>query len=137
MSRLLPLIILIFAATAFAQSDLPEMGSLKDISGKTKVYIACDAANEKLILKEFKKQKSLVRVDRPDDSEFVIEFNTTNHEEAASLYSSITSEEGEMDVYIFRDKKKVIVWRDSAKTGWAAPATQLIKRYFKAAGIKI
>ena len=131
MKKMLPLLILVFSAAVFAQSDLPEIGRLTDIKDKTKVYIVADAYNLKWILKSFDKQKTLVRVDKPDDADFFLEFKTIASGEYQSVYSSMRYETGQLDAYYLRDKKKVVAWSDSAKSGLNMPSIQLIKRFLK------
>ena len=59
MKKLLPppLFILVFSAIAFAQSDLPQIGKIDDIKGKTKFYLVAHAFNSKYILKRLIKRK--------------------------------------------------------------------------------
>lgn len=118
-----PFLILLFAICTFGQ--LPEIGDVQDLKGKTKIYIDADAANYKRIVKEVKKPFAVVA--RAENAEFIVSFGTTQSGSAGNL----AYEQGEMTVYFYRDKTKVIAWRDSAKTGLKWPSVTLTRRFLK------
>ena len=130
MKRLLPFFILLFAATMFGQSDLPDKGSLEDIKGKSKAYLVSDTLNAKVIVKEITKDKSLTLIDKADEADFVIEFKSISSEPVGQTGMSIMT--GQMDVYIFRAGKRMIVWTDSAQKSTSYPSVALINRFIKA-----
>ncbi len=100
MKKLLPVFILMFASFAAAQSELPEIGTLADVRGLTKVYVATEEGRDrKWILKEFKKYKQLEIVNRPQDAQLFMEYRTPDK----AVYSGLTSTStytGQMNVYI-------------------------------------
>ena len=51
MKIFIPLFTAAFSISAYAQTDLPDRGSMADIKGKTKIFIVADAQNTKQILK--------------------------------------------------------------------------------------
>lgn len=128
MKYLLPLFLALFGCVASGQIDLPDKGSLADIKGKTKVYLAADAFNLKLMVKEFHKQTVLHEVGSAKDADFIIEYKTTFQ----SSQGLLGVETGEVDVYVLRDNKKIIVWSESAKNGLNLPSTTLTKKFLKA-----
>src|SRR5436305_1881564 len=97
-------VILVFSAIGLGQTDLPIIGSIDDIKDLSKVYLVADNESRKAILKQFEKQKDFVVVDKPDDAEFFIEYKTLSRQPIAIMG---TTETGQMDVFIYRDKKKV------------------------------
>jgi hypothetical protein len=127
MKKLLPLIFLVFVSSAFAQSDLPDIGSLADIKGKTKLYIIADAESRKPIIKRIDKQKGLAIVNKPDEAEFFLEYKTLSRERITSL--EIPFDTGQLDAFCYHDKKKVIAWSQSKIGGY--PPDALIKRFLK------
>lgn len=130
MKLLLPLLLLIFAGATFGQSDLPELGEIKDITGKTKFYLSADAVNHKPILKEISKNKPpLEFVNKPTDAEFFIEYKMLTHERVTSL--DIPAETGQMDIYFYRESKKVVVWSKSSSASFKMPSVDLIRKFLK------
>ena len=133
----LPLFILVFSAAAFAQSDLPQIGKLDDIKGKTKFYLVADTFHSKLMLKEIAKQKALIRVDRAEDAEFFIEYKALSRQPFGETVH--ISETGELRVYFYKDdKKKVIVWADTHNSHdiQPTPSDDLMRKFLKEIGIK-
>lgn len=118
-------LILLFALCTFGQ--LPEIGNVQDLKGKSKIYVDADAANYKRIIKELKKPFAVVA--RAEDAEFIVSFATTQSGSAG--ITNLAYEQGEMTVYFYRDKTKVIAWRDSAKTGLKWPSVTLTRRFLK------
>ena len=98
----------------------------------SKIYLVADNESRKAILKQFTKQKVFVIVDKPDDAEFFIEYKTISRQSFAMMG---TTETGQMDVFIYRDKKKVIAWSESTTGGGfkGDTANHLIKKFFKVA----
>jgi len=129
MKILLPLFILFSTITAFSQTNLPDKGSLADIKGKTKIYISADAINSKYIESEIVKHKSLSLAKSADTADFFIEYKSIETTYASSLHLPI--ETGQIDVYFFRDKKKVIVWSKGDTKGNKGPAPSLLKQFLK------
>ena len=107
------LLIALLAPPAFAQSDLPTIGTLDEIKGKTKFYVVANTDDRDKIVKVLKKRPELVVVGEPDDAEFFIEYRETSRDEKMMM----TMARGQMDVYVIREKKKVIAWTDSASGG--------------------
>ncbi len=122
-------VILVFSAIGFGQTDLPITGSIADIKDLSKIYVVADNESRKAILKQVKKQKIFVIVDNPDDAELFIEYKTISRRTVAMM----TTETGQMDVFIYRDKRKVIAWSDSSTGGGfnGDTANGLIKKFLK------
>jgi hypothetical protein len=134
MKTLIPLIIVLLSAAAYAQSDLPDVGSIADLKGKTKVYIVADAQNTKWILKGLKDHPELVRVDHPDDAEFFLEYKETQQrQQVNSLFTMVT---GQLDVYFYRDKRRVVAWSDSKVSAMKWPSLTLTEKFAKEFGGK-
>ncbi len=135
MIKLLPIIIFLLSFSVFSQSDLPEKGSLSDIHNKTKFYLVADNESRKAILKQIEKQKVFTVVDKSDDAEFFIEYKTISRQPIAIAG---TTETGQMEVYIYRDKKKIIAWLESTTGGGfkGDTANRLIKKFLKAVETK-
>lgn len=130
MRKLIPLFILAFSFAAFGQTDLPDIGSLADIKGKTKVYIVTDAQNLKQVLKGLKDQSTIVRVDRPDDADFFMEYKEiADRKQVTSLKLDVIT--GQMDVYFYRDKRKVVAWSESKAASMKWPSLILTERFVK------
>ena len=67
---------------AFGQSDLPEIGNISDIKGKTKFYLVAGAQDRKQILREFNRGKNgLQLVNKPEDADFIVEYRELNNKE--------------------------------------------------------
>ena len=132
MKMLLPLFLLVLSSFAFGQSDLPDIGKLDDIKGRTKVYVIADGDSRKAMLKKLGEAK-LTIADKSDDAEFFMEYRTLSRQPFGILPGA-TTETGQIDVFIYREKKKVVVWSDS-KTGGGFKgdtANQIIARFIKA-----
>ena len=123
-------VILVFSAIGFGQTDLPITGSLPDIKDLSKLYLVADNKSRKAILKQFEKQKVFVIVDKPDDAELFIEYKTISRQPFAMMG---TTETGQMDVFIYRDKRKVMAWSESTTGGGfkGDTANRLIKKFLK------
>lgn len=104
------LLILFLCLSAFAQSDLPVIGELKDIAGFTKVYVATDEADSrKLILEAFKREKRFTVVNDPTDAQFFFEVKPLT----VLVNSREYQQRHEGKAYIVKDGKKIIVWSDT------------------------
>jgi hypothetical protein len=121
--------VLILAIATLAQSDLPDKGTLADIKGKSKVYLAIDAENIKAVQKEIQKQKQLQVVDKAEDSEFIIEYKKTNLRYVTDFNFPV--ETGQLDVYFSRNSKKVIVWTESGSKSMKPPSADLVNKFLK------
>lgn len=115
------LFVSLLSLVAYAQTDLPERGSIEEIRGKSRYYLNADAYSARLIDPHLK----MKRVDKAEDADFIIEYR-----KLSELYlggGAGTMETGEMTVYRYRDGKKVIVWqRDDSGV---APMRGLAKRF--------
>lgn len=116
MKKLLPILILLLAAAAFAQSDLPELGTIADIVGKTRMYIVADAEARKSILKKLGDKSGITIATKPGDAEFFLEYRTLDRDRVTMM--EIPVETGQIDVYYYRDKQKVIAWSNSGGGGF-------------------
>lgn len=125
-------LILLLAIAGIAQSDLPDIGKLSDIQGKTKVYLTAEAPRLKYIKKEFDKQKTLQAVDKPSDADFIIEYRVLRVDRVTSL--EMLSETGQMDVYFYRDGKKVIAWSEGKYSSLRPGYVLLMREFLKAFG---
>lgn len=130
MKILLPLILLVLSTFAFAQSDLPEIGKLDDLKGKTKVYVIADGDARKAMVKKLTEAKFTI-ADKAEDAEFFAEYRTLSRQPIAIAG---TTETGQLDVFIYRDKKKVIAWSASSTGGGFGGDTAkgLIGKFLKA-----
>lgn len=103
-------LILLLSLSAFAQSDLPVIGELKDIAGFTKVYVATDEADSRtIILYAFKREKRFTVVNDPADAQFIFEVKPLSQLVNSREYQA--RHEGK--AYILKDGKKIIVWSDT------------------------
>jgi hypothetical protein len=115
---------LLLAFPALAQSDLPVIGQLSDIRGKTHYYLTAPAQERKLLLKEMDKLKSgLILVGNPDEAEFFIEYSEKPEQ-------SEFGRNGQMDVYIYREKRKVVVWSEGKLSNGTTPPYLVLPRRF-------
>lgn len=125
------LIILLFAAcAAVAQNGLPDKGSLSEIAGKAKYYVIADGLAPKYIRGAFKKSKDLVEVSSSDDAEFFIEYRIIRAAPPGGDLAAMLSTQGQMDIFYWREKKKVIVWTDVDVGG--LPERSLARKAVKA-----
>lgn len=138
MKVLIPLLFFFFTFSVFGQADLPEMGKLSDLNNDTKLYLIADNESRKAVLKQFKKQNVFTVVDKSEDAEFFIEYKTLSRPTGGLVFGGSgivgTSEIGQMDVFIYREKKKVIAWSGSTR-GMVVngdTANRLIKQFLKA-----
>lgn len=134
MKKLFLLLILMLSVVTFAQSDLPEIGSLEDLKGKTRYYLNSPAKERKQILKELDTKKTgLELVSNPDDADFIVEYKVLDSKEKPFLISSsITSTTAQLDVYFYRDGKKIMAWSEGKTSSfrtepYLALPRQLIK----------
>lgn len=90
-----------------------------------------DNESRKAVLKQIGKQKSWKIVEKPEDAEFFIEYKTISRQPLSPLGG--TTETGQMDIYIYRDKKKIIAWTESTTGGGfkGDTANNLIKKFLK------
>ncbi len=123
-------ILIILCAGAYAQTDLPEVGKITDIRGKTRVYLAGDAQIIKSLTKELAKRKDLSLANKPEEADFFVEYRTINIKYVTSL--NMPLETGQLDVYFFREKRKVIAWSEGDSKGSKPPAVSLLKKFLKA-----
>lgn len=121
---------LILTSSATCQETLPTIGSIDDIKGLSKVYLIANAEARKAILKQFEKQKDFSVVDNPGAAEFFIEYKTISRQ---PFDIAGTTETGQLDVFVYRDKQKVIAWSESTTGGGfkGDTANRLIKKFFK------
>lgn len=131
MKKLLSIFLLLFTAAAFGQSDLPDKGTLADIKGKTKIYIAADTINSKALAKELGKHKSFTNAATAAGAEIFVEYKRIGDLKYVSGLQ-IPIETGQVDVYFYRDGKKVIVWSEAGSKDTKSPAGSLFKKFFKA-----
>jgi hypothetical protein len=125
------LLLAFFAVFAVAaQTDLPDKGSLSELSGKTKYYVIADGLAPKYIRGAFKKSKTLVEVNSADDAEFFVEYRTIKEADPGSGLAAMLSTEGQMDIFYRRGDKKVIVWTDVDVGG--LPVRSLARKAVKA-----
>ncbi len=126
-----PIVLFAISAYSFAQTDLPTIGSIADIDGLSKVYVAADNESRKAVFKQFEKQENFSVVENADDAEFFIEYKTISRQ---PFGVGGTTETGQMDVFVYRNKKKVIAWTESTTGGGfkGDTANSLVKEFLKA-----
>ena len=113
------MLVLTFVVTvSFAQNstDKPIYGEVSALRGMTKVYVEGATSDErKLILDQFKRDKTFSVVGDPSDAEFFISFGElTRMAVAAGIRPSTQYQErDEAEAYYVKDGKKVIVWQDT------------------------
>lgn len=113
---------LLFSLMAFAQSDLPIESTVKDLTGKTKVYIVAETTQSKdEIKKNLSKEKVYEIVRDPDEAQFILEFKDITDSKPAAIGFGVHSKVSEMTAYYYNEKKrKIIAWsksRDFYKQG--------------------
>lgn len=122
-------LILLFAASCFGQSALPDRGTLADIQGRTKVYVIADAEHFASVEKAI--SKKLVIVNSAADAEFFLEYQTLSTKTVGP--SGMSLETGQLEAYFNREKQKVIAW-SASKTGGAFngdTSMRLTKQFIK------
>jgi hypothetical protein len=122
-------LILFLTGSALAQTDLPDKGSLSDIKGKTRVYISGDAINASYLTGELAKHKEFTNVSKADDADFVVEYHTINVEYVSSLQLPV--ETGQLDAFLYRDNRRVVVWSKGDVKGKRGPAAALLREFLK------
>lgn len=134
MKKLIPLFLLVLSSFAIAQSDLPETGKLEDVKGKTKVYVIADGDARKAMVKKLSDAKMTI-ADKADEAEFFAEYRTLSRQPIAIAG---TTETGQLDIFIYRDKKKVIAWSASSTGGGFGGDTAkgLMSKFIKAVSKK-
>ncbi|CAN5522152.1 MAG: hypothetical protein M3449_01985 [Acidobacteriota bacterium] len=79
------------------------------------------------MLKEINKYPQLVLVNDPKEAEFVMEYRTTSREKATSL---LPSDQGQLDIYFYRDHKKIVAWSGGGYGGWkGAPYITFTRKF--------
>jgi hypothetical protein len=131
MKYLLPIFLLLFAGCVFAQSDLPEIGKIEDVKGKSKVYLIADGESKKAMVKKLDASPFVV-VGKSDEAEIFIEYKTISRQPFGILPGA-TTETGQLDVFLFRDKKKIIGWSGSQTGGGFGgdTASKLLSKFVK------
>lgn len=128
---LIILITFVFSATTlFAQTDLPDRGELSDIKDNNKLYISASAEKYNAIKKRILKSELFEIADKSENAEIFLEYKTISRQ---SFGFGGTTETGQINVYIYRKEKKLIVW-SKEKTGGgykADTAKKLIKLFLK------
>ncbi len=124
-------LVLTFSVAGFGQTGLPTIGSIADIKDLAKVYLVAENEARKAIVRQFEKQNVFAIVDKPDNAEFFIEYKTLSRQ---PFDIGGTTETGQLDVFIYRDKKKVIAWSESTTGGGfkGDTANRLIRKFLKA-----
>ena len=129
-----------FACSVFCQSGLPEYGRLDDIKGVRTYYVtAANALDRDLMLRELKKLDGYTNSDSAEGADFVIEYKTLSRDTMGVMLGgtglSLPIETGQIDVYLYRDRKKVVLWSKSDMSGHAGkpgtPARYLAKKFVK------
>jgi hypothetical protein len=118
MKKLLPIIFaFILSVSVFGQTDLPILGKINDLQGKSKVYLlAASTTSREMMQKVLDKNKSFEIVSDPNDADFILEFKQISNK-------SDYDDTGELAAYFFNsDKRKIIAWSES-------------KNYFKRTGM--
>lgn len=103
--------LLYMASRGFGQTNLPEVGTLDALKGKTKVYLIADGESKKSITKKLDKLLTIVGV--PADAEFFLEYTIIDRDRVAGMIM----ETGQIDAFYYRDKIKVIAWTGSKVGG--------------------
>jgi hypothetical protein len=113
-------ITLLVTLSTFAQSpeDLPIIGDVGMIKGRTKVYIAGATSDErKIVLKAFDREKKkvpFVVVGDPAEAQIFMNFGELTRMADSTPRRRDYQERDELEVYFFNDaKKKVIVFTDT------------------------
>lgn len=121
------LLLLLLAIPAYSQ--LPDRGLISDLKGKTRVYVIAEGDAYKVINKAI--AKSLTVVNSEDAAEFFLEYKTVSRSTVGPTGMSL--ENGQLDAWLWREKKKVIAWSDSTTGGGfkGDTANKLIKRFLK------
>lgn len=133
MKKLIGLLSLLFlAASVQAQDKLPEYGTIGDLKGMARVYVATDSAQQrKFVLDELKKEKSLEVVSSPDEAQFTLKCWAN----AAVTFGSgpMTSHQQpfEMTAYTIKDGRQRIAWSET-KTSLRYAPMLLTRDFIKA-----
>ena len=118
-----------FVSNAFGQEELPQRGNLSDIISSTKCYINANEDDREKILNLISKNTSWTTVSDPEDADFFIEYKELSRDE--KMYATFAR--GQMDVYTFKDDKKVVVWsRVETGGGYKSDVPgKLVKKFVK------
>jgi hypothetical protein len=117
------IIILMLALAAFGQTDLPIIGKVSDLTGKTKVYLLAETTKSReKIQKILNKDKTFQIVADAKDADFILEFKPISKTQPASLGIGRFEDVAEMTAYFYNpEKRKVVAWsmtKDKYKKGW-------------------
>lgn len=119
MKPLILLLLALTATTAAAQTDLPTYGTIDQVKGYSRVYVASDNDDSrKRIIKALGKDRSLQVVNSPDEAQFFIEYGELSREAVVTgVFTNQTKERqqrNQMRVFVFgADKRKVVVWSET------------------------
>jgi hypothetical protein len=124
-------LIAMLAPAAFAQTDLPTIGTLEAIKGKSKFYVVANQEDREQIIKTLGKRKDLAATGLPEEAEFFIEYRELKRDSFGMVGTIAT---GQMDIYVNRDGKKLIAWSGTATEGAfkSAVPKELAGKFLKA-----
>lgn len=120
------LLLLLLAIPAFTQ-DLPDRGQLSDLKGRTKAYIVADGGHYKAIEKAIKKQYTLTS--KASDADIFFGYKTLSRDEVGKTHMYL--ENGQLDVYYFRDKTQVVSWSSNKWGEDYKTAKDLVDQFLK------
>lgn len=143
------MLVLVLGVASYAQGveatkDLPIIGEISAIEGRTKVYIAGATSDErKIIIKAFegeKKKIPFVIVGDPDEAELFMNFGELTRMADSTPFRRDYQERDELEVFYYNtNKRKVIVFTDTetldVKNGMSFSypnSWNLTKNFFKA-----
>ena len=117
-----------FSALAQAADGPPVIGDLGDIKGMTRIYIVADAEPRKHLGIELTKKGSPFEiVADPERAQVFVEYRVMDRRTVTSL--DMLLEQGQLDVYIYREGRKVLAWSETKSAGY--PARALVKEFLK------
>ena len=118
--KILFLFVLLVSTAGFSLAqttqEKPVFGEISALRGMKKVYVEGATSDErKLILGQFKKDKTFTVVGDPSEADFFMTFGElTRMAVAGGLRPSTAYQErDEAEVYYLKDGKRIIVWQDT------------------------
>ena len=131
------LLVAVFAFTASARSDLPIIGNISDVIGKTRMYLATqETDSRRIVVQAIKKNKMPFEVvGDPNDADFIFEV----HELPLLAAGRQHQKRHEAQAYYFREGRRVIACSDTETMDFSGGGTlsrpneyNLINNFWKA-----
>jgi hypothetical protein len=99
----------------FQPSDeMPERGTMADLQGLQKVYVATDDDDAyQMISKTLKGYKALEIVNSPKNADFILEYKVLTRDVAAGRGGADLAKRSQLRAVLRRDAARVVAWSES------------------------